>query len=417
MLVSLGSPTSDELLEQYLREAEQCHCVAAAYVYCQRNILPTRLSVPPAYIRVARELHASVLEAGTPILSNRCLGWRIDGHAMLFLLLHGDDCPPEDWAILEVLAEELSQTLVGLRPASEMQRAFPVAVLESSHLDLHGLAQVIAAYPMGAVFVYDEDFRYHLVAGEEVERLGLAPGELVGKTLGEAFGDLAEHLAPHYRAALAGEEYLEELEFPHGAFLLRYAPVRAPDGTIVAGMTYAQNITAAYRTRQELEVARHLLEVHHRCSGAGAFLVDAVSQRRQWDQRMYAITGRPVAEGPASTEVFLSRVHAEDLPKVSLAFDTLRSGAHQTETEFRFETFDGREVTLHAHLVSEANEAGELRRWCGALWPVEENADAAYEVTVALQTQLAEALARAERAEAELRRLIDPSLPVSEDLL
>jgi diguanylate cyclase (GGDEF)-like protein/PAS domain S-box-containing protein len=133
------------------------------------------------------------------------------------------------------------------------------------------------ALPATSVIVFDHDLRFVLTAGEALRSHGYDPEKMRGRRLEEAVPErLAEVLAPHYRAALRGEDrtFLQEASRTERCFEVTVTPVRH-EGEIVGGMVIARDITAqraAERAREESERryrdARRLAEAAGRAADA-----------------------------------------------------------------------------------------------------------------------------------------------------
>jgi signal transduction histidine kinase len=94
---------------------------------------------------------------------------------------------------------------------------------------------VLGRLPDSAVVLFDHDLRFLLA----------------GLTVREALPDLAGQLEPMYRAALAGQENVFDVDHGGRRFVTRAVPVRARDGTVAAGMMMAVDASEAH-AREEL---------------------------------------------------------------------------------------------------------------------------------------------------------------------
>ncbi|MCT7986938.1 PAS domain S-box protein [Laspinema olomoucense] len=100
-------------------------------------------------------------------------------------------------------------------------------------------------FPNGGICLFDQDLRYTLVDGRELDEIGFSKTEMEGKTLWEFWPpETVAILEPIYRAAFAGEIAVFELPFRERIYLVHLLPVTHTNGEIFAGMLVAQNITA-----------------------------------------------------------------------------------------------------------------------------------------------------------------------------
>ncbi|WP_338738689.1 PAS domain S-box protein [Haloplanus salilacus] len=110
-------------------------------------------------------------------------------------------------------------------------------------------------FPDGAVFLFDEDLRYVLAGGTELDAFGHSPDEIEGATAHDLFPEeRADELVDYYREALSGETHTFEQEFHGEHYRIQTLPVHGDDGEISAGIAVSQNVTE--RKRHERELAR-----------------------------------------------------------------------------------------------------------------------------------------------------------------
>ncbi|MFB6303946.1 MAG: GAF domain-containing protein [Haloferacaceae archaeon] len=110
---------------------------------------------------------------------------------------------------------------------------------------------VVDNFPDGGVFLFDEDLRYTLAGGDELERVGLTSESFEGATPFDLFPEgIATELAAYYRRALDGEEHTFTQRYEGNDYRIQTLPVRDDEGRIVAGMAVSKNVTDR-RRRQE----------------------------------------------------------------------------------------------------------------------------------------------------------------------
>jgi signal transduction histidine kinase/ActR/RegA family two-component response regulator len=110
----------------------------------------------------------------------------------------------------------------------------------------------------GAVFLFDGDLRYILAEGKNFEEVDLVSSELEGRTIWEALDpDTAAAVEPSYRAALAGESSVFELDFRDNRYLVTVSPTYE-DGKIDGGLVHTQQITQRKRLEEQLHQSQKL---------------------------------------------------------------------------------------------------------------------------------------------------------------
>jgi PAS domain S-box-containing protein len=114
---------------------------------------------------------------------------------------------------------------------------------------------LVESFPDGGVFLFDEDCRYTLAGGTELEAVGLSPGDLCGTAPHDHFPEpIADELVEYYRKALTGEEHVFEQSYMGERYRIHTVPVGNDDGTITEGMAVSQNVTE--RRSRELRLER-----------------------------------------------------------------------------------------------------------------------------------------------------------------
>jgi diguanylate cyclase (GGDEF)-like protein/PAS domain S-box-containing protein len=112
---------------------------------------------------------------------------------------------------------------------------------------------IVRSFPEGAVIVFDHDLRYLSAGGLGLADFGLSREMLEGRTIFEVFdASHAAQIEVQYRHALAGVVSTYDVPFGDRTFMQRLGPMRNADGTIVAGMGFTQDVTAARKSEQSL---------------------------------------------------------------------------------------------------------------------------------------------------------------------
>jgi PAS domain-containing protein len=126
---------------------------------------------------------------------------------------------------------------------------------------LPGLERLVAQLP-ALLWTTDTDLRFTSSDGMGLVGLGLAPGEVIGRTLYDYFGttDPAFPAIANHLRALQGEQVAFEQEYADRTFATHVLPLRAADGRIVGTIGLAVDITDSKR----LERALRKSEAHYR---------------------------------------------------------------------------------------------------------------------------------------------------------
>jgi PAS domain S-box-containing protein len=143
-----------------------------------------------------------------------------------------------------------------MRDVSE--RNATLLALELSHARYHA---VVANLPNVIVALYDTDERLLLMEGGHMARRGLRGEDFVGRKLAEALPpEAAERIAPHVRAALAGDEQEFEIEGPDTCFEVHVAPLRGDHARSIGAVAVARDVSALRQAQRRVEERARELE-------------------------------------------------------------------------------------------------------------------------------------------------------------
>ncbi|NOY56030.1 MAG: EAL domain-containing protein [Actinobacteria bacterium] len=102
------------------------------------------------------------------------------------------------------------------------------------------------------VWAIDTDGVFTLSEGGALAGMGVAPGEVVGRSVFELYAGNASVLEPT-RAALRGETSESVMRMGSSVFSTSYAPLRDGEGRVIGASGVAVNINDAVRAREEVE--------------------------------------------------------------------------------------------------------------------------------------------------------------------
>ena len=120
---------------------------------------------------------------------------------------------------------------------------------------------LVDGFPNGAVFLFDEDLRFSIAGGTELDNVELSPEDIEGRTLHEVFPEeTVEKHEPYYRKALEGEEACFENTYEDNVYRIWTVPVRNDEGEIFSGIAFSQNITERKERERELERYEAIVE-------------------------------------------------------------------------------------------------------------------------------------------------------------
>lgn len=120
------------------------------------------------------------------------------------------------------------------------------------------LGAVVRNAPV-VLFGLDASGRFTFSEGKGLEALGVEPGEFVGSSVFEVYGDVPE-IVEHVRRALGGEEFNAVAEVGGMSFETRYSPLMDEAGAVSGVIGISLDVTE--RERAESERERRAVELH-----------------------------------------------------------------------------------------------------------------------------------------------------------
>ncbi|NHN47998.1 PAS domain S-box protein [Halostella sp. JP-L12] len=194
-------------------------------------------------------------------------------------------------------------------------------------------------FPNGVVGVYDHDLRYTLAAGEKIGDPAPSAEEVEGTRMPDLYPDDAvADLEPLFRAAIEdGETGSIETEVVGRHWRVWATPLRADDGEIFAGLSFAQDITERKQRERELERTLDLLERTERIADVGGWEINPETQDVFWTDHIFDLLEVPGDEEPPLDEA-LDMYHEEDKPRVEAAVEEALTSGDPFDIEVRLRT-------------------------------------------------------------------------------
>jgi diguanylate cyclase (GGDEF)-like protein/PAS domain S-box-containing protein len=215
---------------------------------------------------------------------------------------------------------------------------------------------LVHSIPNSAVLTFDHDLRFTFAAGEVLAAAGVET-LVVGRTLAEAFPELAATLSPRYRAALGGHAQSFDLPIVEGQnFWVQITPLRDGDGAIEGGLVFTQDVTAQKAAERELAETEERFRTAFDQAPIGMGLIALDGRYLRVNDALCQITGYD-ADHLLGTNVDLI-THPDDVATDATGRADLVAGRISTfRTEKRYRHGAGREVwvSVHAALVRDAD--------------------------------------------------------------
>jgi len=202
------------------------------------------------------------------------------------------------------------------------------------------LRTVVSNAPV-VLFALDRDGVFVFSEGRGLDALGLAPGEVVGRSVFDVYEDNAE-LLDNIRRALAGETFSATLKVARIAWESWYAPLRYADGRPDGVIGVAVDVTDRVRAEEALRVSEERYALAVRGANDGVWDWDMDRDQIYYSPRWKAMLGLAEDDPRREPSLWLDRIHPDDVERVRNEIDTHLSGrtAH-FEAEHRVLHEDG----------------------------------------------------------------------------
>lgn len=243
---------------------------------------------------------------------------------------------------------------------------------------LERLSHVLASLPI-ICWSFDAEGVLSLSEGQGLERIGLAPGQLVGQSVFDIIRGNSVALSAANRA-LRGETFSEELEFQGVWFQAVYLPERGPDGKVKAVSGLALDISERRRAEEELRQS----ETRYRLATLATHDIvwdwNVGTGQVQWSENLQRITGHPLIKVELAIDWWEEHIHPEDRSRVVSGIQkALDGGEALWADEYRFQRGDGSYMLVsdRGYVVRDAR--GQALRMVGALQDITERKQAEQE--------------------------------------
>jgi len=310
--------------------------------------------------------------AGAPITTS-------DGHAIGTLcVLDTEVRSPSDatCAQLGTLAAMVMDELELRREAARRAR-------------IEGQIGRIVEHAQPIVFMTDPEGTLVLAEGRDLEALGLAPGDAVGRSVYAMFGD-APCVREDVRRALSGEPVESTVDADGHTFDIWYAPYHDASGAVAGCIGMALDITERRAAQDALQKNQALLRQTQQLAKVGGWAYNADTESLFWTDEVYRILELPEgAEIDPETAISFYAPEARDTVRTAVR-RALATGA----------PFD---LELPLHLGNDA------RKWVRAISDVQQKNGEVVQLTGAVQdiTDRKEAEREREKTNQRLRLALE----------
>lgn len=230
-------------------------------------------------------------------------------------------------------------------------------------------------FPNGAVGVYDRALRYTLTEGAEIGGTLPSSDHLEGRRMPDVFpAEAVADLEPLFRAAVTeGTTGSVETTFNGRDWKVWATPLRDGDGSIFAGLSFAQDITERKIREKNLERSMSLLTLAEEMANVGGWSVEVSGTsagNAKWTDKLYDLFEISPEEEPPVEDVF-SFYHDEDRERHKRAVFRAAEQNEGWDQELRLITAEGTERWVH-NIGEPVVEDGEVVEIHGMIQEVTE---------------------------------------------
>lgn len=296
-------------------------------------------------------------------------------------------------------------TDISERRRAEVERENALDALQRSE---ERLGNVIANAPV-VVFAIDCDGVFNFSDGKGLERLGLRPGEAVGRSIYELYADYPWVIAEVERA-LKGEMISWSSEIGGIVFDTQCTPLHDDKDNIIGIIGVSLDVTTQHETQTQL--IRNEERFRSLVTATTQIVWSANKEgRADYLPQWLEFTGQ--AQEEAEGFGWTNAVHSDDIPNTIALWEKAQRTLGIFDVEYRIRRHDGeyRHFAVRGVPVLEAD--GSLREWIGVCDDIHDRKVA----EAACNTLLDEAVARAKQEATinqlgQLQRSLDDPLQV-----
>ncbi len=251
-------------------------------------------------------------------------------------------------------------------------------------LRIAGSHPIVQGFPEGVIVVFDDEVRYLCAGGQGLALVGLTQELIEGRTIYEVFPPaVVAELEEPYRLVFSGREATLVIQLGARYYLHRIAPLTDADGTIVAGIGFALDISEARRSEDALRASEQGLRAERRrlrdaeaIGHSGSWEWDTIDDVITWSDGLFALHNLDPMEFPGGYAQAAARVHEDDRQVVDEALEACRSTDQTVRFRYRVYRAGDGEVRWFDSRGRGVFEDGVLVRLVGAVADITEQVSA-----------------------------------------
>jgi PAS domain S-box-containing protein len=257
------------------------------------------------------------------------------------------------------------------------------------------------------IFILDNDGVFLLSEGQELAKLGLAPGQVVGMSAFELYKDYPTVVESVTRAS-AGESVHVVSVVQDVAFNTVYSPYYNLEGEQIGVIGVAIDITERRRMEEALRKSEERLRLAMEGTADGIWDWDPRTGQAYFSFRYYTMMGYEPDEFPPTYESWRQLLHPDDVETAEKAVQRALEEHSPFAIEFRLKAKNGEwRWILSRGKIAELDAAGKATRMAGFHTDITERKRAEDEIrqlNEELEQRVIDRTAQLEAAQTELLR-------------
>lgn len=230
----------------------------------------------------------------------------------------------------------------------------------------------------GLVSYINAERRYGFVNQRYRDWFGLAPEEIIGKTVSEVLGEAAySEICPLMDKVFSGEAVHIEKLLPYkdgGAryVSINYVPDRDEKGTVIGYYALIEDISKRIEAEKALRESEERTGIAVEAAELATWDWNLKTNEIHWNERHFLLLGLKPHKNPVAPETFFKYVHEDDRDLVKERLENAVENQTVFEAEFRVRLETGKIRWMEGYGKTVETSKGKTIRMCGVMSDITE---------------------------------------------